>query len=819
MQSSLVSAAIALPAVAGAATDGKKETPAPNKAASGQETIAALREKRVYARAKRFSHECYNAVLDPRPGSSALAYLKVDDKRERLVCQSAVGAPEIELTDATYVLSPVFAGDMLFWVERIGKDWRMRAVSLDDPSKDKAFQPFQTAGRPMSLSTHTSGDVTWLAWEERQGKRTRVWISKIGKTVGKPIAVTDGSFNAYDPQCALSGGVLYVVYSAFVEGNYRIHIQKLTPDCKLVGKAQRVSCQSGACVYPSICPRTDGGVWFSYTNIDGLAGGYTQSLRHQAQQGFVHGGGMLFAGIYDGKRTWAPCQPPSVTAAVVGSAPAGHSRIYEDPSGWAWIVFSHHLAGVETKFASEDAPLARAAGPRHIGVPIGPLQERPCIALTMLTDKGRGWQAPVPLNRRTHLEAPASLSFEGSTVRIAFSEDARSTGWSQDGEYFDTDGELGVGIIQVGLLASGKPAYELAPYVIYPSPGGSIAEPALASRKAGDYSLAIGQTHQHSAISVCCRQWDREPHTSYRFQQDVLRLDFGCNTDHCYNMWNTERLIMRKMAEYYYFPGEFVAIPAYEWTGTGFTPHQGGPFGHMNPLYLEEEGDLEVATPADPDGPGSNPNKLWAMYEGKRILTPIHHPVDQAHWWNWSFFNADFMPIIEMFQSQRGSAEHPWAPGVTNLFHKNGEPWLVDILKQGKKLRFIASSDHGGIACAGVYVTQLTRTGLYEAFKAGRCCAFTTCSACNVDFSFNGSMMGQEVKASRGSFKLRAEAAQRIREVQIVRNGEDHAVIRGKGTKLEHTWNAKRRESGEFWYCRVILEEGDIAWTSPIWLV
>jgi hypothetical protein len=32
-----------------------------------------------------------------------------------------------------------------------------------------------------------------------------------------------------------------------------------------------------------------------------------------------------------------------------------------------------------------------------------------------------------------------------------------------------------------------------------------------------------------------------------------------------------------------------------------------------------------------------------------------------------------------------------------------------------------------------------------------------------------------------------------------------------------HTWTSKRRRHGEFWYCRIVMKNGELAWTSSIW--
>jgi len=385
-------------------------------------------------------------------------------------------------------------------------------------------------------------------------------------------------------------------------------------------------------------------------------------------------------------------------------------------------------------------------------------------------------------------------------------------------EYTDKIGQLAVGVAELEMLPSGDPDHQPHILELLPTPAASIEGPKLIDNKIGDYRIALGQTHSHTNISVCARDRDRDQNLSYRFMQDVQHCDFGGNTDHCFNMWHTEMLITRKLADYYYFPGEFVAFPAYEWTGTHktFCAYEGGPFGHVNPLYLEEDGDLDFYSPADPECAGGSLPRLWESYRGKKIVTPPHHVMNGNHPYNWNFFDPTFIPVIEIFQDIRGSGEQVGAPGVKGTNEE--APWALGALKEGKRFGFIASGDHTGICRAGIFVKELTRTGLYEGLMARRCFA-TTSIPLRLNFRCNGEMMGSEVECENAEFAISVDAPETIKEVQIVRNGENFETVPVGAKEFEHSWNATRENSGEFWYCRVIFENGEIVWSSPIWLL
>jgi len=781
-----------------------------------------LETKRFYERSRQHANECYNAVVAPDPASTALAFLRVNGKRESLAYMADCNSPVITLASDTYILDPCFADGLLVWVERVGKKWLMRAVDTQADDFENVFEVTACEGRPRGLASCARDGRGWLVWEERQGKRTCVRLCSItGGKPGEPIAVTDGSYNVYDPDCAVAGdGTVFVAYCAFYRGNYRSMIRTFAPDGSPAREPTVVTDDSAPFLYPSVAARSDGGVWFSCTEVRHLRTEYyLQNLRSRAHHEFfaMHCFNRVRAGVFDGEKPLAAVSrnvpgglKQDMNYMYVDSAlGAGHSHVFEDTQGRARILLRQHLDPDEIRFRDDDDSLVVS---EHV-YRNGPANTHPPICLITLEDDG--WGRPVQLIGRAHLEAPISYAICGDDVRFAFTQDGRESGWGHDSERFDETNEVGVGAATVELVPLGKPDHELSRLMVPVALAGSMAEPVI-PQAPGEYIHAVGQTHVHTNISICMRINDRTIHMNYRFMQDAQNSDFGATADHDNNMWDTERLLTRKLAEYYYFPGEFVAIPAHEWAGSR-VKHEGGPFGHVNPLWLEEEGDLEFYSVHDPAGPGRTLEKLWNAHKGKKIVTPPHHVADVMHPYFWHFFDEDFVPVIEIFQDGRGSGEKPGAPGVTSHRHAGDENWALSGLKQGRRFGFIGGADHGGIARGGVLVKELTRTGMYEGFMARRCFATTGMTA-RVEFTCNGTMMGSSVPCKSAEFVLKVAAPEDVYEVQIVRNGDEVETVAGSGKEFEYTWKAARRESGEFWYCRVVFENGEIAWSSPIWL-
>jgi len=795
--------------------------------------------KNIYSLGSRSKSECYNTVISCSPNSIAIAFLRVEGYRESLIYKESPDAEEIIVSENSYVLSPHFAAGFLLRSEKINGEWNLLATNISDSSilgrrgrrpSSKiqnshpvlggvperrggiSFVPFKTAGRPLSISSTAIPGGAIIAWEERTGKKTKIRLSKIfNSEFTKPVDVTDGSFNAYDPVCCVGkDGNIYVAFCAFAYGNYRIKVNVINPDSLSVTNSYEISNQTEACVFPSICTRKNGGIWFSYTCFDTPVQDDETFLKHkrfQSQRKFFASHGSLYTGIlFDGK-TYAV----SENHLVSGSCGAGHSKVIEDKSGKLHILFRHHSDNSSITFDICNKTLARN---ENAGILEGRFNH-PNISI--ITLNGDQWTKPVCLIARAHVESPISCFYDGKKIRAAFTEDSRMTGWGNSGEWFDDKGQLGVGVFEFPLPDKIQPEYQLRPYVIHSQKSNSIENPKLKSKKLDSFFQAVGQTHAHSNLSVCMREYDRDAHTNYRFMQDVQDSYFGCTTDHAYNMWHTEMLITRKLADYYYFPGQFVSFPAYEWTGSGGCEHEGGPFGHVNPLFLQENEELDFYTPKDKNCKGSSLNKLWKEYKGKNIITPPHHVADKEHWFNWDFFNPEFQPVIELFQDRRGSGENPDAPGVTNYLHKENGQWALGHLKQGKRFGFIGSGDHAGFARAGLLVKELTRKGLFEAFVSRRTFATTGIGLLFL-FSCNGFPMGSEVETVNAKFNIKVSAPEPINSIELIRNGEIYKSISVNNSSFSYDHEVARNQKGEFWFCRILFANGELAWSSPIWL-
>lgn len=786
--------------------------------------------KSFYHHATRHAGEGYAPVI--AADGSTLAFLQVAHAHERLMLQRGQNTPAIALTDPGFLFSPVFAGDWLCWVEQRGTQWEIRTACWRDEAPTPRTIHAPAHARPLHLVSATGSNGSWLAWEERTGRRTVVQAALMGRDGGftrAPQIVSPAETNGYDPALAVAtDGAAWCACSAYADDNYRVFVSSLAADGSSAKAPQRVSHHHHACVWPSLAPSRHGGVWFSYTCYTGPHDGHedTSHVRHPrylSQRRFFQYHGRVYVGRLTGEQQEVAVGAPSPkakpwhlnTGLVFGGEGAGHSQVIEDAEGGLHLLFRQHAVPANLLTCEHPAPELK----RHPRFkPARHDRMHPNLAVTSLREGA--WTPPEVIVPRAHFDLGLSFNFDGRSCSLAFAEDARRTGWSGEGEWFDDIGEVGLGVLRLAITPTAAPA--LAPLATPAFPSGRLTNPhTIATELAQwrDRTLALGQTHCHSNLSVCHRELDRDPHFNYRFMQDVQHCRFGALTDHEYNLWHTEMLLLRKLAEYYYFPGEFVALPAYEWTGSDPRDcgHDGGPFGHFNVLGFEPLAPGDFYNPNDPADPGNTPAKFWQRMGGRKLVTPPHHVVDFNHFYHWEFWDDAFQPVVEIFQDDRGSGEQAGAPGVTNGTKQTNPVWALDALRSGKRFGFIAAGDHAGIALAGVWTRELTREALHAAMHE-RLCYATTGAHVAVILTANDQPMGAAQTGPRTHFELRIGSTETPARIEVLRNGSVVRQLENPTPTGVWRWQEPAAQTGDFWYARIHWPDGELAWTSPVWL-
>ena len=122
-----------------------------------------------------------------------------------------------------------------------------------------------------------------------------------------------------------------------------------------------------------------------------------------------------------------------------------------------------------------------------------------------------------------------------------------------------------------------------------------------------------------------------------------------------------------------------------------------------------------------------------------------------------------------------------------------------------------------GLAC--VLAPELTREAIFNAMKKRRTFA-TTGIKPRIDFRINGHLMGEAFESSeKPRISVNIQSQNDLKWLTVVKNNQDWYEYGGEGYQSRFSIPDDTIEPGEsFYYLRVEFEDGNMAWTSPIWV-
>ncbi|MCL4545453.1 MAG: hypothetical protein M1118_12795 [Chloroflexi bacterium] len=757
-------------------------------------------------------------AVDP-DGVSWVAWIKTGPDGDRLLLKRA-GDPEPRVvTTARYVLRPAIAADAggiwLSWPEGSANGWTLSAVRI----AGGAIGPRRplvadAAARAVNPALTVTGDgAVWAVWEEHRPDGCRIRRCRLDATSPVTAEVVSGEQQwCYDPTIASdTGGRMQIAWTAFADGEYVIQGCAGLVD-GLLGPVELLARGSGPCQYPALAT-VDQTAWLAYVAYQAEWGllswqsfSFVQHPRRQRQLAsfskqrlvYVVQLGQGTGAVPEAKGLPESLQRSGIVAPALGGA---RPALAADGAGNLQLFWYHYVTG-----------------------------SRPSVHAARLTTAG--WQEAPVLQESAGDAGPLSVArLPSGRLAVALSHDPRGAGGFQRGAFQDHQSVLSIRLTQLPLVdqpvsATTIPVHALPPHTWYRPSSRNPAPPVSTLTDAGTtYQLVFGNLHIHTDRSSCMRAADGEPELNWRHAREVMGDGFAAVTDHCFN---SDALVQQENLKYcalYHWPGHFVTIPSYEWTGSHSAQLYGkGPFGHLNVHWFGEEGGPTVYSPSAADNPGNTSPDLWERLRGQPVLTLPHHPANRNHPYPWGYVDPDLMPVVEIFQDYRGSAEWRGCPGSTG-FPEIEEPghYVNDALHRGLRLGFIGSGDHVGVGQTGLYVTALTRAALYEALQARRCFG-TSGLQCLLDFRVNGVLMGGAVESADGEVVVvvRVSAPVAVQRITLVVNGQEVAEYQGDGRTAG--WQLRlnvRPPSGltAAWiYPRIAFENGELAWASPVWV-
>ncbi|MDO8588516.1 MAG: DUF3604 domain-containing protein [Armatimonadota bacterium] len=718
----------------------------------------------------------------------------------------------------------------LFWTRNTRKLAGVYAAVYDNGrwSDPVPIAAGDGASQNQEVCTDRNGTI-WLAWQTMRNSSYDIYLKSFdGVSWSREIPVAQAPRNEWDPVVAADGkGVIWVGWSAYEGNGYTLYIAPFA-NGKL-GPRVTIALDDRYNIHPWICIDSSDRVWITWDSValsyHGSSGTTTitgANLKGEIRERRGSGGkaeSFIKLACYDGKTVYEPAVPRSKHSAAperYSGSHAGMPKIVIDKKGNLYITHRARVAQTNPRRYHWDVVIERYSGGK--------------------------WLDPISLPRSDGVQEEASiapLGENGFLVAYEMEHRDRFKGGLEPEEEKEEEeaGHHHDGFVNVG-GHNGDIYAAVVPLVEGRTDFAQAMKPVRDMGKAGDsplasldpvfartahsinlrgkiYNLYWGDLHKHSNVSRCSQGAEPSPEDHYIYSHDVCRYDFMAMSDHAehtslYNWWR-----LQKLADLYYIPGWFVPMIGYEWTAQY-------PAGHKNVIFPGRPAPL-IRAAID----GSRTGKeLWSILGDRRAITIPHTSASKIMGQDWGEHDPKYQRLVEIFQASRGSFEAEGCPRQWTPDTANKKGFAQAGLAKGRRTGIICSSDHGyGVSYAIVYAERADRESVYQALYDRRCYGSTAYGTV-LEFRADGHFMGEEYKSSSSpKVEIYAAGPCNIRSVEIIKNNQtvyfEGSIEKPIGkTEVRMNWTDPDKVSAPntYYYVRVIREDDEIAWSSPIWI-
>ena len=721
----------------------------------------------------------------------------------------------------------------LIWSQQIQNNWDIYAMPWEDNQWGGRERLSDNALPDIEPHVARTPDGTiFVVWQALEGRysHVRMRYRKNGKW-SAPVAVTSGQFNDWEPAVAAgSDGKAWIVWDRYNTG-YDVYARSysaaggLSPEFQ-VAATPRFEAHSSIAVdaqnRPWVAFETGGVNW-------GKDLGAALGTKSPGQP--LGGTRRIEVACLDGQEWKAPAAVAFHDALSVASTGDYLPLLHSDAEGNLWMAFKRRF--------SPNSRIQVSGG----------VASRPSIFWeTYLTRlDGSRWIDPIPLpNSWTRNSTRMGLSSVNGRLWAFWPSDSRNYAFASR----PLAGRVYAGSLTLPgkgdepQLSAYRPAQEPAPPV-HATEARDVAGIRAHRVTAGNESLRIvrGDLHRHTELSQDIGGLDDGSLPEfYRYMIDAAAMDFGASTDHQAGGTDYWNFLTQKMADMYHFPQRFVTLYAYE-------RNIGNPDGHRNIIHTArnypivpffQKMDPKFLLPDTPDGElltfnsmtfgGAIGNDTKLLYEELRKTKGLaipHTTGTSSMGTDWRDNDPKIDAVVEIYQGARQNYEHKNAPrGIKDVeepkaiggFQEPGMVW--NAWKKGYQIGVIASSDHYSthISYAMVYTPSQTRQAIFDSILKRR--TYGATDNIVLEFWLGDHFMGEAFAAAENQkIRVKAVGTGPIEAIHLIRDGKYiHKMSPGKAVaELEYRDNDAGK--GQHWYyVRVEQRDGELAWSSPIWV-
>jgi len=341
------------------------------------------------------------------------------------------------------------------------------------------------------------------------------------------------------------------------------------------------------------------------------------------------------------------------------------------------------------------------------------------------------------------------------------------------------------------------------------------SNPMVVTIKRPQYSVYWGDMHGHTRLSDGLAP---DADAYYAYARDAADLDVCASAEHGFRPEAREST--RKFNE----PGRFVTIMGYEWSE--MTP------GRLDRnLYFHSEEDPIPDYPATIGELWKSVEKLYGDNKDRRIIVGPHmftYKTKAKPWYE--TWDTRYERFAEIY-SEHGMSEFKGNPRMLAGGAVADAYFVQDGLKYGRRFGLIGSSDthdshpgrggnslifHGGIVA--FLAKDLTRESVWDAWWSRRVYAATT-DRISVDFRIDGHAMGEEFAASgKPRIEYTVHGCDDKFDVFLIKNNDVIKTTRATKGSAKVSLVDDSYDKSSYYYLRVVQDNGEWAWSSPIWV-
>ncbi len=336
------------------------------------------------------------------------------------------------------------------------------------------------------------------------------------------------------------------------------------------------------------------------------------------------------------------------------------------------------------------------------------------------------------------------------------------------------------------------------------------------------YRIFRGDMHRHTDLSQDF-EYDGSLFEVYRYALDAAGFDYIAPTDHQtgydqeFSWWQHEKYV-----DLFLMPNRFVPIFGYERSLRY-------PNGHRN-IIRAQRGVRTFPIPPEEASGAEGAKKLFEHLRSTGAISMPHSSAtDQGT--DWRDNDPQIEPLMEIYQGYRASYEYEGAPRAATMINQHAQKsgwqpagFYWKALAKGYKLGVQSSSDHWSthISYACLLLESTSREGMMDAIRKRHAYAATD----NIILDFRARSAGKEYiqgdafdATSAPQLVVNVQGTGVIKQIDLIGQQKFLYTTRPGAKSARFEFTDTDMGSGESWYyVRVLQEDGQMAWSSPVWV-